>query len=208
MAQFCTNCGSRNEDNLAFCEQCGHSLTTKGRNPPLPTNSHAAQTPPRTTYGIHQIRTLLSNRSLRAVVAIAGGCALLYLAGIIMSGSADNPIQLGTSKVEIDHYLERHTDLSWYGFDVFGSSLKFNQGKLVFYDVTVPGATIDQARRRLSSECGDNWRPDYYGIWLNGSLAISSQSDTAMCVIQRNNSGETEVIAYWKKDFDLIISQY
>ena len=104
MARFCTHCGARNEDDAAFCEQCGQPLTRTQPQPADPPSSRSVQTPPDPEIVPHKP----ASRGL-LIGAIAGALliVLVVVAVALTLGGAAWPSNANFSTA-IQHRFDTH----------------------------------------------------------------------------------------------------
>ena len=88
MARFCSHCGARNEDDAAFCEQCGQPLAKTQTQPADPPNSRSVLKPP----GQEIVRQKPARHGL-LIGAIAGTIliALVVVVFALTMGGATRP---------------------------------------------------------------------------------------------------------------------
>ena len=104
MARFCTHCGARNEDDAAFCEQCGQPLAKTQTQPADPPNSRSVQT--------SQDPEIVPHKPARRglLIGVIAGALLIVLVVVVLAltlGGTSRPSDANFSTA-IQHRFDTH----------------------------------------------------------------------------------------------------
>ncbi len=106
MARFCTRCGSGNEDDATFCEQCGQPLSRPQQTDPSGVGAGASQTPLDLTLALRKP----AKRGLLLGVIAGALVIVLLVVGLTLALAGNARPSAGEVKSLAQQWLEQRRD--------------------------------------------------------------------------------------------------